>query len=61
MNEPLRVLVVDDHAGVQTSMRRLLASLGFAVTEAGSAAEGLANLDGQDVAVIDLNLPDQSD
>ena len=60
MSQPLRILVVDDDAGVLTSMRRLLASLGHAVTTAGSAAEGLARFDAHDVAVIDLGLPDRS-
>src|SRR5688572_2096267 len=41
-------------------MRRLLASLGHAVTTAGSAAEGLDRFDAHDVAIIDLGLPDRS-
>jgi CheY-like chemotaxis protein len=43
---------------VLTSMRRLLASMGYAVTEARNAPEGLARFDAHDVAVIDLKLPD---
>jgi CheY-like chemotaxis protein len=59
LDHPLRILVVDDDLGVLTSMRRLLASMGYAVTEARNAAEGLSKLEAQDVAVIDLKLPDQ--
>jgi CheY-like chemotaxis protein len=60
LNHALRILVVDDDAAVLTSMRRLLASLGHAVTTAGSAAEALARFDAHDVAIIDLGLPDRS-
>ena|SRR5687768_10606744 len=60
LSHPLRILVVDDDTAVLTSMRRLLGSLGHAVTTAGSAAEGLARFDAHDIAIIDLGLPDRS-
>jgi two-component system, OmpR family, KDP operon response regulator KdpE len=59
LSHPVRILVVDDDAAVLTSMRRLLASLGHAVTTAGTAAEALDRFDAHDVAIIDLGLPDR--
>ena len=50
----MRILVVDDDVGVLASLRRLLTSLGYAVTTAGSAAAGLANFDGHDIVITVL-------
>jgi PAS domain S-box-containing protein len=58
--EEIRILLVDDHA----SLREAMASVferepGFSVVgQAGSLAEARGMLDGVDVAIIDLSLPD---
>jgi CheY-like chemotaxis protein len=54
-----RVLLIDDDPGVLKSMTRCLTQLGFDVCQAATATEALAKLDGQDVVIIDLKLPDQ--
>jgi CheY-like chemotaxis protein len=58
---PLRVLVIDDHAGFRTAARRLLESDGFEVVgEAADAASGVV-FAGQlrpDVILLDVGLPD---
>ena len=58
--EEIRILLVEDHA----SLRQAVAALfdgepGFTVVgQAGSLAEARTMLDGIDVAIVDLNLPD---
>ncbi len=58
--EEIRILLVEDHA----SLRQAVAALfdrepGFTVVgQAGSLAEARTMLDGVDVAIVDLNLPD---
>jgi DNA-binding NarL/FixJ family response regulator len=58
--EEIRILLVEDHA----SLRQAVASLfdrepGFTVVgQAGSLAEARVMLDGVDVAIVDLDLPD---
>ena len=58
--EEIRILLVEDHA----SLRQAVAALfdrepGFTVVgQAGSLAEARTILDGVDVAIVDLNLPD---
>jgi DNA-binding NarL/FixJ family response regulator len=58
---PLRVLIVDDHAGFRAIARMLLQTEGFEVVgEAANGEEGLAHayrVDA-DVALIDVQLPD---
>jgi DNA-binding NarL/FixJ family response regulator len=56
----IRVLLVEDHAAVREAMAAAFAGeAGFAVVgQAGSLAEARGMLDGVDVAVIDLGLPD---
>src|SRR4051812_2076677 len=55
---PRKVLIVEDDPGVRRALSRLLEAIGFQVSSAGTVGEALAALDGQDVAVIDLHLPD---
>jgi two-component system, NarL family, invasion response regulator UvrY len=62
MNNPIRLLLVDDHAVVREGYRRLLerrADLRI-VGEAGTAAEGYSLFKelAPDVAILDLSLPD---
>ncbi|MCB0881010.1 MAG: response regulator transcription factor [Thermoleophilia bacterium] len=62
--DPIRIVVVDDHAVVRIGLKTLLASqLGFRVVgEAGTAADAVA-LVGQarpDVVLMDVRLPDGS-
>jgi two-component system response regulator NreC len=62
--EPIRILLVDDHAVVRVGLRMLLeneAGLDIA-GEAGSAAEALAQVDRlqPDVILMDIGLPDIS-
>ncbi|ROR32718.1 EAL domain-containing protein [Inmirania thermothiophila] len=56
------VLVVDDEAGVRRALARALAPLGVSVHEAGDAAEALAILAAEQVAVVvsDQDLPGMS-
>jgi two-component system nitrate/nitrite response regulator NarL len=58
--ETLRVLLVDDHAAVRQAIAAALErEAGFTVVgQAGSLAEARELLEGVDVAVIDLGLPD---
>ncbi|HSU68299.1 MAG TPA: response regulator [Tepidisphaeraceae bacterium] len=52
------VLIVDDDQVTRNAMAALLQALGYQVCSVGSVIEGLAKLDGQDCAVLDLELPD---
>src|SRR4051812_28314596 len=54
------VLVVEDCAAIRRALELLLGQTGYRVTTAGTVAEGLARLDGQQVALLDLMLPDGS-
>jgi len=55
----LRMLLVEDHEATRTLLRRLLVLCGWEVSEAGTVAEGLAQLDPPpDGLVLDLELPD---
>ncbi|HSN13140.1 MAG TPA: response regulator, partial [Anaeromyxobacteraceae bacterium] len=55
----LRVLVVDDDAGVRYTLREILESEGLAVDEAGDGEEALRALDGGGHALVitDLRMP----
>jgi DNA-binding NtrC family response regulator len=53
----LRVLVVDDDAGVRYTLREILSSEGLAVDEAADGAEALAKLEGHPLVVTDLRMP----
>jgi DNA-binding NarL/FixJ family response regulator/anti-sigma regulatory factor (Ser/Thr protein kinase) len=58
--EKIRILLVEDHASLRQAVADLLdREPGFAVVgQAGSLAEARTMLDGVDVAIVDLNLPD---
>jgi two-component system response regulator HydG len=53
----LRVLVVDDDAGVRYTLREILSSEGLAVDEAADGAEALARFDAHPLVVTDLRMP----
>jgi DNA-binding NarL/FixJ family response regulator len=56
-----RMLLVEDHAGTRTLLRRMLALClpGWEIDEAATLAEGLARLDPPpECLVLDLGLPD---
>jgi CheY-like chemotaxis protein len=53
-----KILIVEDDRGIRDGLSRLLRGAGYTVTAAASVAEGLAALDGQAVALLDLMLPD---
>ena len=57
---PARILVIDDEVQIRRFLRIALRSQGYEVLEAGTAAEGLAQVDTgtPDLAVLDLGLPD---
>ena len=55
-----KVLLVEDDPISRRALARLLALEGFTVQTASTLAEADAKLDGQAVAVLDLNLPDGS-
>jgi DNA-binding NtrC family response regulator len=57
---PLRVLVIDDVAGVRESLRAALQAEGFAVTTASDGNAGLAALaeDAFEVVVTDIWMPE---
>jgi DNA-binding NarL/FixJ family response regulator len=60
--QPMRILLVDDHAAVRQALAATFRQeRGFRVVgQAGSLAEARGVLEGVDVAVIDLGLPDGS-
>ena len=53
------ILAVDDSASIRMAVRIALSGAGYAVTEAGDGAEGLAKLKSTrfDMVVTDLNMP----
>jgi two-component system, OmpR family, KDP operon response regulator KdpE len=58
---PPRILVLDDEAPIRRFLRIALEARGYAVVEAETARRGLeaAALDGQDLVILDLGLPDR--
>lgn len=56
------ILIVDDEPGIRRALSRLLAAKGFAVREAGTAAEGVAavGLGGIDAVLCDVVMPGAS-
>ncbi len=54
-----RVLIIDDQDATRYVFRRILTKAGFQVEEAATGAEGLSkSLDGPDLIISDVNLPD---
>jgi len=62
MREGIRVLVVDDEAGVRSLVSAVLARQSITVVEAASGAAAMAKLGAEefDVALVDILLPDHS-
>ncbi len=56
-----RILIVDDELAIRRLVRGAVERAGYAVSEAGSAAEALteANREGCELVVLDLGLPDR--
>jgi two-component system KDP operon response regulator KdpE len=54
----VRILVVDDEPAIRRLLRTGLASQGYAVAEAATAAEAERGLGGADLVILDLGLPD---
>lgn len=52
------VLIVEDDPLIRAALEHLLGRFGYHTVAVGSVAEGLAVLDGQACAILDLNLPD---
>jgi DNA-binding NtrC family response regulator len=59
MDESIRVLVIDDEAGLRRFLTKELAARGFAVDSAGSAEEGLRKIAEAvyDVVLLDMKMP----
>ncbi|MCU0301953.1 MAG: response regulator [Candidatus Nanopelagicales bacterium] len=59
MSDPLRVLVVDDDAGLRMELRHLLEEAGYVVAEASTGAEGVqrARIEQPHVVISDLRMP----
>ena len=52
------VLIVEDELILRDMLARVLTLRGHRVVAVATVAEGLAELDGQDCVILDLNLPD---
>src|SRR5687768_13097218 len=52
------VLIVEDDAVTRMALVLLLSQLGYDTVPVATVAEGVERLDGQDRAILDLNLPD---
>jgi two-component system response regulator PilR (NtrC family) len=52
------VLIVEDDADTRRALVLLLSQLGFDTVPVATVAESVERLDGQDRAILDLNLPD---
>jgi CheY-like chemotaxis protein len=60
MSTRTKILLVEDHSEIRHVMAKLLQRSGHTVVEASTVAEGIARLDGQAIALLDLFLPDGS-
>ena len=60
MNEPRRVMVIDDDHAVREILTLALQAEGYDVASAADGAEGLSMLarDGADVVIVDMRMPD---
>ena len=54
----LRLLLVEDDPSVRRAMDRRLRASGVHAVLAATLGEGIAALDGCDIVIVDLNLPD---
>ena len=54
------ILIVEDDSMISAALVRLLARRGHHAVAVGTVEAGLAQLDGQGFAILDLNLPDGS-
>ena len=52
------ILIVEDDQRTRDALVLILSRLGYHVVGVGTVAEGLAQLDGQHGAILDINLPD---
>src|SRR5437763_16232111 len=52
------VLIVEDDRLTREALTKLLELLGYTTCAVATVAEGVAKLDGQHCAILDLNLPD---
>ena len=53
-----KILIVEDDRSVRSALVQLLGHLGYQVVAAEGVTEAIAKLDGQGVAILDLNLAD---
>ena len=53
-----RILIIDDDAAVRTTVRVLLERAGYDIIEAGDGREGSRMLDGVDLVITDLLMPE---
>ena len=53
-----RILIIDDDAAVRTTVRVLLERAGYEIIEAGDGREGSRMLDGVDLVITDLLMPE---
>jgi len=58
MLEAVHLLVVEDDDAIATALVEVLERAGFATTRAATGAEALARVDGVDLVLLDLGLPD---
>ena len=53
-----RILIIDDDVAVRTTVRHLLERAGYQIVEAGDGREGSRLLDGVDLVITDLLMPE---
>ena len=53
-----RILIIDDDVAVRTTVRHLLERAGYQIIEAGDGREGSRMLDGVDLVITDLLMPE---
>ena len=53
-----RILIIDDDAAVRATIRHLLERAGYEILEAGDGREGSRMLDGVDLVITDLLMPE---
>jgi DNA-binding response OmpR family regulator len=53
-----RILIIDDDTAVRTTVRLVLERAGYETVEAGDGREGIRKLDGVDLVITDLLMPE---